>query len=107
MSSNEILQLVDRCINGLEVCVMRLPQNYKALYRLAHLYFNYKSKKDSSKCRQLLLGEYKCKDGSSINGLFSSRKNTDFFNVITSKHFCLNRNYTVCGILGYLEDSIE
>lgn len=66
---------------GLEVCIIRLTQNYKALYRLAHLYFNYKSKKDLTKCRQLLLGEYKCRDGTVVSGLFSDRKTANFFNV--------------------------
>lgn len=70
---------------GLEQCITRLPRNYKALYRLAHLYFYYSGKKDVSKSKQLLLGEYKCKDGSLVPGLFSERKTTNFFNV--SCHF--------------------
>ncbi|EFA00717.1 hypothetical protein TcasGA2_TC003597 [Tribolium castaneum] len=82
MSSSEILALVDRCIIGLEQCIIRLPQNYKALYRLAHLFYNYKTKKDLNKCKQLLLGEYTCKGGVVINGLFSDRKNHNFFNGI-------------------------
>ncbi|RZC42711.1 calcineurin-binding protein cabin-1, partial [Asbolus verrucosus] len=82
MSNGEILALVDKCIVGLEQCVIRLPQNYKALYRLAHLYFNYKAKKDLNKCKQLLLSEYTCKGGVVITGLFSDRKNHNFFNGI-------------------------
>nr|XP_023024842.1 calcineurin-binding protein cabin-1-like isoform X2 [Leptinotarsa decemlineata] len=82
MSDCDITHLIDRCVSGLEICVSRLSQNYKALYRLAHLYFNYKSKKDMIKCRQLLLGEYKCKDGTIVAGLFSDRKPTNFFNGI-------------------------
>ncbi|XP_076263012.1 calcineurin-binding protein cabin-1-like isoform X2 [Rhynchophorus ferrugineus] len=82
MSNSEILQLVDKCVNGLEMCVTRLPQNYKALYRLAHLFFNYKGRKDYTKCKQLLLGEYVCKDGTVVNGLFSDRKANNFFNNI-------------------------
>ncbi|XP_063910388.1 calcineurin-binding protein cabin-1-like isoform X2 [Zophobas morio] len=82
MSNSDILALIDRCIVGLEQCVIRLPQNYKALYRLAHLYFNYKSRKDLSKSKQLLLGEYTCKGGVVITGLFSDRKNHNFFNGI-------------------------
>lgn len=58
-----------------------MGQNYKALYRLAHLFFHYKSKKDITKSRQLLLGEYKCKDGTMVGGLFNDRKPTNFFNV--------------------------
>ncbi|KAJ8969408.1 hypothetical protein NQ317_010316 [Molorchus minor] len=82
MSNNEILSLVDRCITGLEICLIRLSQNYKALYRLAHLYFYYKPKKDVTKCNQLLLGEYKCKNGTVITGLFSDRKINNLFNGI-------------------------
>lgn len=72
---------------GLEQCVLRFPQNYKALYRLVHLYFNYKARKDGSKCKQLLLSEYKCKSGSVVNGLFADHKANNFFNV--KIHFIL------------------
>ncbi|XP_030756514.1 calcineurin-binding protein cabin-1-like isoform X2 [Sitophilus oryzae] len=82
MSHNDISQLVDKCISGLELCITRLPQNYKALYRLAHLYFHYKGRKDYTKCKQLLLGEYKCKDSTMVCGLFSDRKANNFFNNI-------------------------
>ncbi|XP_060519435.1 calcineurin-binding protein cabin-1-like isoform X2 [Cylas formicarius] len=82
MSSSEIIQLVDKCLQGLEMCVTRLQQNYKALYRLAHLFFNYKGKKDYTKCKQLLLGEYKSKGGTVIPGLFFERKTNNFFNGI-------------------------
>lgn len=99
MSSSDISQLIETCVAGhifikfflwtneklffigLEICIVRLTLNYKALYRLAHLYFNYKTKKDLTKCKQLLLGEYVCKDGSVVSGLFSDRKATNFFNV--------------------------
>lgn len=74
--------MVDKCIEGLEKCITRLPQNYKALYRLAHLYFNYKTRKDYTKCKQLLLGEYKCKNDVLVNGLFSDRSSKNFFNGI-------------------------
>ncbi|CAH1130403.1 unnamed protein product [Ceutorhynchus assimilis] len=82
MSNSETLQLVDKCIQGLETCILRLPHNYKALYRLAHVFFHYKGRKDFTKCKQLLLGEYKCKDDTVITGLFSERNNKNFFNGI-------------------------
>ncbi|CAG9860246.1 unnamed protein product [Phyllotreta striolata] len=82
MSHSDLSHLIDRCILGLEICVVRLTQNYKALYRLAHIFFNYKAKKDLSKCKQLLMSEYKCKDGTVISGLFSDRKPINFFNGI-------------------------
>ncbi|XP_031357687.1 calcineurin-binding protein cabin-1-like isoform X2 [Photinus pyralis] len=80
LSNSDILNLVDRCIVGLEQCVIRFPQNYKALYRLVHLHFHYKARKDLSKCRHLLLHEYKCKNGAVVSGLFSDRKLNNFFN---------------------------
>ncbi|XP_072399616.1 uncharacterized protein [Diabrotica undecimpunctata] len=82
MSQNEISHLIDRCVNGLEICITRLTQNYKALYRLAHLYFHYKLKKDITKSKQLLLSEYKCKDGTVVSGLFNDRKPNNFFHGI-------------------------
>uniref|UniRef100_A0AAR5P9I3 Calcineurin-binding protein cabin-1 MEF2-binding domain-containing protein n=1 Tax=Dendroctonus ponderosae TaxID=77166 RepID=A0AAR5P9I3_DENPD len=82
ISHGETLQIVDKCVQGLEICVSRLPQNYKALYRLSHLFFNYKGRKDYAKCKQLLLGEYKCKDNVAIKGLFSERTSKHFFNGI-------------------------
>ncbi|XP_056640755.1 calcineurin-binding protein cabin-1-like isoform X2 [Diorhabda sublineata] len=82
MSNSEISHLIDKCVCGLETCIIRLTQNYKALYRLAHLYFYYKAKKDVNKCKQLLLSDYKCKDGTVVNGLFNDRKPNNFFNGI-------------------------
>lgn len=81
LTDSEVLSLVDKCILGLEECIRRLPQNYKALYRLSHLYYHYTKKKDLTKAKHLLLGEYKCKNGYMINGLFADRKNSNFFNV--------------------------
>ncbi|GJQ83227.1 hypothetical protein Trydic_g8826 [Trypoxylus dichotomus] len=80
LNDNEVLNLVDQCVASLEQCIRRLPQNYKALYRLAHLYFHYGKKKDLNKCRQLFMGEYKCKNGTLVSGLFGDRKATNFFN---------------------------
>ncbi|XP_017772871.1 PREDICTED: calcineurin-binding protein cabin-1-like [Nicrophorus vespilloides] len=82
LSEAEILSLVDKCILGLEQCIRRLPQNYKALYRLAHVYYSYSKKKDLSKSKQLLLSEYKCKNSCLVPGLFSERKHNNFFNGI-------------------------
>ncbi|KAK9871634.1 hypothetical protein WA026_013014 [Henosepilachna vigintioctopunctata] len=80
LSRNDILHLVDRCVRGLEQCIIRLSKNYKAIYRLIHLFFNYKAKRDLNKCKQLLLGEYKCYENTTVTGLFSDRKATNFFN---------------------------
>ncbi|XP_022907944.2 calcineurin-binding protein cabin-1-like isoform X2 [Onthophagus taurus] len=80
LSENDILSLIDLCICGLEECIRRLPQNYKAIYRLGHLYFHCAKRKDLIKCRQLFLGEYKCQNGAIVTGLFSERKANNFFN---------------------------
>ncbi|KAF5296187.1 hypothetical protein FQA39_LY12641 [Lamprigera yunnana] len=80
LSDSDINNLVDRCVVGLEQCMIRFPQNYKALYRLVHLYFYYKAKKDVGKCKQLLLSEYKCKNNAIVSGLFADHKNNNFFN---------------------------
>ncbi|XP_050312415.1 calcineurin-binding protein cabin-1-like isoform X8 [Anthonomus grandis grandis] len=82
LSSSETLLLVEECVRGLEVCVTRLAQNYKALYRLAHAFFHYKGMKDYSRCKLLLLHEYKCKDDTQVSGLFSDRTARNFFNGI-------------------------
>ncbi|KAL3275832.1 hypothetical protein HHI36_020575 [Cryptolaemus montrouzieri] len=82
MSNTEILHLVDRCVKGLEQCIIRLPKNYKAIYRLAHIFFNYKARKDMNKSKQLLLGAYKCYETSLVTGLFADRKASNFFNGI-------------------------
>lgn len=93
------------CVLGLELCIQRLPQNYKALYRLAHVYYNYKAKKDFSKSKQLLLSQYKCsKDGVLINGLFSERKPNNFFNVRVKKYIS---HIIKISFLEYLEDSVN
>ncbi|KAK5640159.1 hypothetical protein RI129_010970 [Pyrocoelia pectoralis] len=80
LSTSDVNSLVDRCISGLEQCMIRFPQNYKALYRLVHLHFHYKARKDISKCKHLLLHEYKCRNGAVVSGLFSDRKINNFFN---------------------------
>lgn len=77
----EIIRIYETLFTGLEVCIVRLTLNYKAIYRLAHFYFNYKTKKDLVKCKQLLLSEYTCKDGANVSGLFNDRKANNFFNV--------------------------
>lgn len=69
-----------KCLTAFETCALRFPQHYKSIYRLAHFYFRSKEHRDLSKCRDLLLGRYQTPKGT-ILGLFSERKNTNFFNV--------------------------
>lgn len=35
------LELVHRCIKGLQICLTRYPEHYKSLYRLAKLYYEF------------------------------------------------------------------
>ena len=32
--------LIEKCIRGLELCIVRYPTHYKTLYRLAHIYYS-------------------------------------------------------------------
>lgn len=82
LSIDELKNLIDQCLNSLEQCASRFPQNYKALYRLTHFYLNNKTYKNLTKCRQLMLSEYTCKDSTILTGLFCDRKMTNFFNGI-------------------------
>lgn len=79
----EVTKLISYCLAGLEQCVLRFPEHYKSIYRLCHFYFNHKSAKDNDKCRDLLMGTYKCQyyQGHTFQGLFADRKATNFFNV--------------------------
>ncbi|MPC31897.1 Calcineurin-binding protein cabin-1 [Portunus trituberculatus] len=70
------MTIIQRCINALKLCLVRFPQNYKALYRLA--YYNNTSKfhKDSSRARNYMLGcDFWQRVGyMPVNGLFNERK---------------------------------
>lgn len=69
------------CIKNLEECVSRFPEHYKSIYRLVHHFSNIGD--SIEKCKQLLLSSnYKTTLGNSIGGLFSERKNNNFFNGI-------------------------
>ncbi|XP_008547464.1 calcineurin-binding protein cabin-1 [Microplitis demolitor] len=81
-TDGEVARLISYCLAGLEQCVLRFPEHYKSIYRLCHFYFNHKTAKDNDKCRDLLLGTYKCQYYAdlSFQGLFADRKTTNFFN---------------------------
>lgn len=83
MAEEEVSSLIALCLAGLEQVVLRFPEHFKSIYRLAHFYFNNKSTKDLKKCEDLLLGTYSCQyyPGQTFPGLFSDKKATNFFNV--------------------------
>jgi len=49
-------ELMDLCIRALEYCLRRFPQHHKSRYRLAYVYYYSSEHKETSACRDLLLG---------------------------------------------------
>ncbi|XP_072933140.1 calcineurin-binding protein cabin-1-like [Epargyreus clarus] len=82
LTDDEIMKIVSACLDALEDCASRFPQHYKAIYRLAHYHFYYKKGKDIERCRDLMLLTFTSRFGQKLAGLFSERKNTNFFNNI-------------------------
>ncbi|XP_055382064.1 calcineurin-binding protein cabin-1-like [Condylostylus longicornis] len=79
----ELEPIYKSCVKNLEECVTRFPEHYKSIYRLVHHYLNAPDKlKNMQKCHQLLIGNYTTSLGNHIAGLFSDRKNNNFFNGI-------------------------
>ncbi|XP_003701167.1 calcineurin-binding protein cabin-1 [Megachile rotundata] len=81
MTEEEVATLIAYCLAGLEQCILRFSEHYKSFYRLSHFFFNNKTARDITKCRNLLLDSYNCQfyRGESFQGLFSDRKSTNFF----------------------------
>nr|XP_034185241.1 calcineurin-binding protein cabin-1-like isoform X1 [Osmia lignaria]XP_034185242.1 calcineurin-binding protein cabin-1-like isoform X1 [Osmia lignaria]XP_034185243.1 calcineurin-binding protein cabin-1-like isoform X1 [Osmia lignaria] len=81
MTEEEVATLIAYCLAGLEQCILRFSEHYKSFYRLSHFFFNNKTAKDITKCRNLLLDTYNCQfyRGENFQGLFSDRKSTNFF----------------------------
>jgi calcineurin-binding protein cabin-1 len=79
VDADQIKNIFKMCVKNLEECVSRFPEHYKSIFRLVH---HFLSEKDGvEKSRKLLLTtEYKTGLGNSIQGLFSERKNNNFFN---------------------------
>ncbi|XP_076631383.1 calcineurin-binding protein cabin-1 isoform X1 [Colletes latitarsis] len=81
MTEEEVATLIAYCLAGLEQCILRFSEHYKSFYRLSHFFFNNKTAKDITKCRNLLLDSYNCQfyQGENFQGLFADRKSTNFF----------------------------
>ncbi|KAI4485580.1 hypothetical protein M0802_012702 [Mischocyttarus mexicanus] len=83
MTDEEVATLIAYCLAGLEQCILRFNEHHKSFYRLAHFFFNNRTAKDTTKCKDILLGTYNCQfyPGQSFQGLFADRKSTNFFSV--------------------------
>ena len=80
-------RLIEKCRMAMHLCLSRYSTHYKALYRLAHLYYTYRPMRDYGKCRDLLLGlpgmaHWAHKPHMPALGLFQERSKTNFFNGI-------------------------
>ncbi|KAF4070550.1 hypothetical protein AMELA_G00286720, partial [Ameiurus melas] len=76
--------LVEMCVRALFLCLIRLPQHYKSLYRLAHLYACSKTHKNLQWARDLLLGSsvsWQQLKHMPAQGLFCERNKTNLFNL--------------------------
>ncbi|XP_043487375.1 calcineurin-binding protein cabin-1-like isoform X1 [Polistes fuscatus] len=84
MTDEEVATLIAYCLAGLEQCILRFNEHHKSFYRLAHFFFNNRTAKDTTKCKDILLGTYNCQfyPGQSFQGLFADRKSTNFFSGI-------------------------
>ncbi|XP_013173457.1 PREDICTED: calcineurin-binding protein cabin-1-like [Papilio xuthus] len=82
LTDEEIMKIVIACLDALEDCASRFPPHYKAIYRLAHYHFYYKKGKDIERCRDLMLSNFTMRCGQKLGGLFSERKQSNFFNNI-------------------------
>ncbi|KAG1683077.1 Calcineurin-binding protein cabin-1 [Nymphon striatum] len=76
--------IVRLCIKAIKQCLLRFPQHYKSFYRLAHYYMNTSSQtKLQWSCDFLICTSVGAKMPHMVcPGLFSERKNTNFFNGI-------------------------
>lgn len=81
VSQETINEIYKMCIKNLEECITRFPEHYKSIYRIVHHYSTVGNSIEI--CKQLLLkSDYKSALGNKINGLFTERKNNNFFNGI-------------------------
>ncbi|XP_045504042.1 calcineurin-binding protein cabin-1-like [Colias croceus] len=82
LTDEEIMKIVLGCQDALEDCASRFAPHYKAIYRLGHYHFYYKKGKNIERCRDLMLSSFTCRSGKKLSGLFSERRNNNFFNNI-------------------------
>lgn len=84
LTEREIELIYGICVKNFEECLARFPEHYKSVNRLVH-HFMYAPEKlrDMKKARELLLGTYVTSMGNKVQGLFSDRKGSNFFNVST------------------------
>lgn len=77
--------LVQICVEAMKQCLHRFPQHYKSLFRLAFYYSHSKKSRNLNYSRDYLIGPslpWQQTSHMPCQGLFSERKNTNFFNGI-------------------------
>ncbi|XP_012945671.1 uncharacterized protein LOC101852743 [Aplysia californica] len=74
-------RLMDRCIEGIQLCAARFSSHYKSLYRLAYIYSHSADHKNLQFARDLLLGcpDWQEQKHMPASGLFYERKLNNFF----------------------------
>uniref|UniRef100_A0A158QJ13 TPR_REGION domain-containing protein n=1 Tax=Rodentolepis nana TaxID=102285 RepID=A0A158QJ13_RODNA len=71
---------IEYCKNAMEVVLQRLPLHYKAMYRLAHLYFTAPGDlQDLDKAMAIMMGPFDHVAKIEYGGLFKDRKQSNFF----------------------------
>ncbi|VUZ49333.1 unnamed protein product, partial [Hymenolepis diminuta] len=71
---------IEYCKNAMEVVLQRLPLHYKAMYRLAHLYFTAPGDiEDLDKAMSIMMGPFDHVTKVEYGGLFKDRKQSNFF----------------------------
>ncbi|XP_076450993.1 uncharacterized protein LOC143286923 isoform X2 [Babylonia areolata] len=75
-------KLLDKCVEGLHICLSRFPTHYKSLYRLAYLFYASDTHRNLQFARDLLLGNPNWPNTTHMpaNGLFHDRRVNNFFN---------------------------
>ncbi|KAJ7387338.1 hypothetical protein OS493_004326 [Desmophyllum pertusum] len=76
-------ELMDRCNHALEYCLRRFPQHHKSRYRLAYVYYYSPEHKETSACRDLLLGSNTRRQHKTFpfphHGVFNEKSKTNLF----------------------------
>ncbi|KAM7537127.1 hypothetical protein Aperf_G00000063210 [Anoplocephala perfoliata] len=70
---------IEYCKKAMEIVLQRLPLHYKAMYRLAHLFYTVPAMRDLDKAMAILMGPFDHVTKVEFGGLFKDRKQSNFF----------------------------